>query len=117
MPHRSAPVRRKSVAVEIDDVDVDGPQRVSLFENPSSLIYQRVNAAIDDLFGGNLPLRHSCLRAPFPHQRMHLGVRTRAPTLVVAVPPLHRFLSVAPHFTKAVLGERLGGPPVFLEEI
>src|ERR1019366_6087028 len=41
MPHRPAPIGGKSVPVEIDDVDVDCPQRVSLFQNPRSFIYQR----------------------------------------------------------------------------
>src|SRR4030088_941455 len=100
MPHRSAAVSRKSVAIEIDDVDVDRPQRVTLFENPRSLVYQRVNAAMNDLFGADLPLRNSCLRAPLPHQRRHLGIGTRAPVLVVAVPSLRCFLSVSSHFTK-----------------
>src|SRR6266851_746149 len=113
MPHGPAAVSRESVTIEIDDVDVDRPQRVSFFKNPGASVDQRVNTAIDNLFGGNLPRRNSALGAPLLHQRSHFGIGTRAPVLVVAVPPLRRFLSVAPHFTKTVLSERLADSRFF----
>src|SRR6202795_3684018 len=45
IPHRPAPVAWKSIAVEIDDVNVNCTQRISFFENPGSLVYQRIDAA------------------------------------------------------------------------
>src|SRR5208283_4637431 len=101
------------VTVEIDDVDVDRSQRVSFFENPSSLIHQRIDATLDDLRGRDLPLRNSCLRAPLSHQRGHFGICARAPVLVVAVPSPCCFLAVTPHFTKTVLHERLADSGLF----
>src|SRR6202521_3365639 len=100
IPHRPAPVAWKSIAVEIDDVNVNCTQRISFFENPRSFVYQRIDAAIDDLRIGDLPLRDSCVRAPPSHQRAHLGIHAGAPVFVVEVPSPHRFLPVSPHFTK-----------------
>src|SRR5208283_4765456 len=113
IPHRPTAIGGKSVTVEIDDVDVDCPQCVSLFENPRSLIYQRIDAAIDDLRGRDLPLRDSSLRAPLPHQRSQLGINARAPVFVVEIPSPHGFLTVMPHFTKTIFGERLADSGFF----
>src|SRR5271157_4195983 len=76
MPHRTASIRGKSVTVEIDDVDVDGAERVSFFENARSFVHQRIDAAIDDFFGGDLSLRDSRIRAPLPDQRGYFGICT-----------------------------------------
>src|SRR5579872_7598832 len=57
MPHGAAAVGGKSITIEINNVDVDGTQSVSLFENPRSFVYERINAAIDDLLRGNVSLR------------------------------------------------------------
>jgi len=50
IPHGPAAMRREAVAGEIDDVDIDGAQRVSFFQNARAFIHQRVDQAIDDLF-------------------------------------------------------------------
>src|SRR5208282_1063518 len=107
MPHRPAPIGGKSVPVEIDDVDIDRPQRVSFFQNPRSLIHQRIDTTIDDLRRGNLPLRDARVRVPLPHQVGQFGIHAGAPVFVVPVPSPQRFLAVPTHFTKTVLGERL----------
>src|ERR1022692_856944 len=113
MPHRAAPIGGKSVPVEINDVDVDCPQRVSLFQNPRSLIHQRIDTTIDDLRCGNLPLRDSRVRVPLSHQGGQFGIRAGAPVFVVPVPSPQRFLAVPTHFTKTVLGERLADSGFF----
>ena len=64
IPHRTAAVGGESVTVEINDVDVDGAECVALFENSRAFVDERIGAAIDDLIGGDLALRDTCLRAP-----------------------------------------------------
>src|SRR5271154_3598523 len=98
MPHRASPISGKSVAVDVDNVDVDGAERISLFENSRPLIHQRIDAAIDDFFRGDLPLWDSSLRAPLANQGALLGILTRTPVLVVQIPSPRRFLAKPPHF-------------------
>ena len=51
VPHRSASISGKSVAVEINDVDVHRAQSVAFFEEARAFVDQRVEATIDDLYG------------------------------------------------------------------
>ncbi len=51
VPHGAAAIGRESVAIEVDDVDIDGAQGESFFEDARAFVDQRVDAAIDDFFG------------------------------------------------------------------
>ncbi len=51
--HRTATPRGKTVAIDIDDVDVARPLRNSLFHNAHALVDQRVDQSIHDLVIGN----------------------------------------------------------------
>ena len=51
IPHRTAAIGRESVAVQINDVDVDGAQRDAFLENARALIHQGIDATVDDFFG------------------------------------------------------------------
>src|SRR5277367_2396365 len=88
VPHGTTAVGGKSVAVEINDVDVGGAQRVSLFENPGAFVYQRIDATIDDFVVGDLSLRDSRFSAPLTDQRGHLGIPAASTIFVVAIPSL-----------------------------
>src|SRR5579872_1858857 len=113
MPHGAAAIGGKSITVEINNVDVDGTQRESFFENPRSFVYQRINTAIDNFVSGNVPLRNSCFRAPLPHERGHFRIRARTAILVVPVPSFRRLLAVAAKFAKTVFREGLTDPRFF----
>src|ERR1700691_1054907 len=107
IPHRTTAIGGETIAVEIDDVDVNRPQRVSFFENSRALIYQRIDAAIDDLDSRDLPLRDSCVRAPLAYESGHFGISARTAVLVVLVPSLPGFLAIAAEFTETIFGEWL----------
>src|SRR5262245_38863523 len=53
VPHRAAAPRRVAVAVDVDDVYVDGPQRDAFFQDLRAFVDQRVLRAFDDLFFGD----------------------------------------------------------------
>src|SRR5258706_5432586 len=56
VPHGAAPMRGKTVAVEIDDVDVDGTERDAFFEEVRAFVHLRVDATVDDFVRCNLAL-------------------------------------------------------------
>jgi hypothetical protein len=64
MPHGPPAIGGKSVAVEIDDVDVQGAERDAFFEQTRSLVDQRVDTAVDDFFRGDLALRNAGFGSP-----------------------------------------------------
>src|SRR6266496_538421 len=53
--HRSAAIRRKAIAGEIDHVDVGGAQRDAFLQNVRAFVGKRVDAALDDLVVRDLP--------------------------------------------------------------
>src|SRR6266404_3646828 len=50
IPHGTTAISRETIAVEIDDIDVHGAQRIALYEDPRALVHKSVEAAIDDFF-------------------------------------------------------------------
>src|SRR5580704_10543168 len=72
VPHRAAAIGWESVAVEIDDIDVDGPRSKPLFEDARPFVDQGVEAAIHDFFGGDLALRYACLGNPSRDEPCHV---------------------------------------------
>src|SRR5579864_5439412 len=46
--HRPAAMRRESISVEINNVDVDGAEGEAFLQNPRAFIDERVDAALDD---------------------------------------------------------------------
>jgi hypothetical protein len=54
--HRAAAPCREAVAVDVDGIDVRGPQRQSFVEHARALVDQRVNRALDNRVVGEGPL-------------------------------------------------------------
>src|SRR5467141_2268382 len=50
MPHGTTAIGRKSVAVQVNDIDIDGAQRIALFEDTRAFVDERVEAALDYFF-------------------------------------------------------------------
>src|SRR5215471_1714286 len=107
IPHWPAAVRREAVAVDIDDVDIDGAQRVTLFENAGAFVDQRVDAAVDDLFLRDRVLLDAGLGSPLADQAGDLGIGDGTPVLVILVPAGAGLLPVAAHLAELIFGDRL----------
>src|SRR5258707_12733950 len=50
MPHGTTAISRETIAVEIDDIDVHGAQRIALYEDPRAFVDEGVDAAVEDFF-------------------------------------------------------------------
>src|SRR6266436_123199 len=107
MPHGTTAIGRKSVAVQVNDVDINGAQSIALFEDSSAFVHERVKAAIDNFFSGDLALGNPCFGGPLPYQLSHFGIGKGAPPVVIFVPAGTGFLSITPQLAKFVFGKRL----------
>src|SRR6266487_698249 len=107
MPHGTTAIGGKSVAVQVNDVDINGAQGIALFEDTSAFVHERVKAAIDNFFSGDLTLGNPCLGGPLPYQLRHFGIGKGTPLVVIFVPAGGGFLPITPQLAKFVFGERL----------
>src|ERR1700675_3259209 len=107
VPHRTAAIRRESVAVEVDDVDIHGAKGVAFFKNARTFVDQRVDATVHDLVCRNFSLRNFRLRGPLAHELLDFGIRHRAALVVILVPTRAGFLAEASHFAELVARECL----------
>src|SRR5580693_5778773 len=121
VPHWSATIGREAVTVQVDDVNVDGAQSVTFLEDACALIYQRVDAAVDNFFFGNLPLSDTRFHCPFAHQLGDFRIRNCAAVFVILVPASSGFLAIAAHLAEIIAGKRLANSwlfqvPIFLAD-
>src|SRR5580700_5079333 len=107
VPHGSAAMGREAVAVEIDNVNVDGAQGVTFFENAGAFIDQRVDAAIDDFFLGNFSLGNASFDRPFSYQLGDFGIKNGVAVFVILVPASTGFLAVTAHLAETVSSKSL----------
>src|SRR6266566_598291 len=107
IPHGTTAIAGESVAVQVNDVDIDGTQSIALFEDTSAFVHERIKAAIDDFFSRDLALGNPCFGGPLPYQLSHFGVGKGAPLFVIFVPAGAGFLPITPQLAKFVFGERL----------
>src|SRR5579862_2405275 len=107
IPHGPAAICRKTVAVEINNVDVDRAEREAFLENPCAFIDQGINAAVDDLGGRNLTLRNPGLGRPLAYQRSDFGIAHGAPIFIVAIPACRSFLTIAAHLAETIFSNGL----------
>ena len=85
-----------------------GAHGVALFENARAFVHQRVDAALDDLLGGDLALRDARFGgATSAPRHATSGSGDRAAILVIPVPSCTGLLAVAAHFAQTILGEGL----------
>src|SRR6266699_2863401 len=107
IPHGTTAIGRKSVAVQVNDVNIDGAQGIAVIEDTSAFVHERIEAAIDNFFSGDLALGNPCFGGPLPYQLSHFGVGKGAPLFVIFVPAGAGFLPITPQLAKFVFGERL----------
>src|SRR5467141_1556082 len=105
--HGTTAISRETIAVEIDDIDVHGAQRIALYEDPRALVHKSVEAAIDDFFSRDLALRNSCFGGPLPHQLSHFGGGKGVPLVVIFVPACPGLLAISAELTEIIFAERL----------
>src|SRR5438067_8164292 len=85
--HRSAAIRRKAVAGEIDHVDVGGAQRDAFLEDVRAFVGERIHAALDDFLVADLARLVSHLFPIGAKHLLHFGVGNRfAVARFVAIP-------------------------------
>src|SRR5580704_65174 len=107
IPHGTAAMCGKTVAIQINDVDVGSAQRVTFFQNPRTLVDKRIDAAICDLLGGDSTLHDSGLCNPFAKEFINGWVRAGLPLVVVLVPTRSGFLPEPAELTQTIFGEGL----------
>src|SRR6266571_109510 len=107
IPQGTTAIGGKSVAVQVNDVDIDGAQSIALFEDSSAFVHERIEAAIDNFFSGDLTLGNPCCGGPLPYQLRHFGIGKGTPLVVIFVPADAGFLPITPQLAKFVFGERL----------
>src|SRR6266704_3882148 len=107
IPHGTTAIGGESVAVQVNDVDIDGAQSIALFEDSSAFVHERIEAAIDNFFSGDLTLGNPCCGGPLPYQLRHFGIGKGTPLVVIFVPAGAGFLPITPQLAKFVFVERL----------
>src|SRR6266704_3993765 len=107
IPHGTTAIGGESVAVKVNDVDIDGAQSIALFEDSSAFVHERIESAIDNFFSGDLTLGNPCCGGPLPYQLRHYGIGKGTPLVVIFVPAGAGFLPITPQLAKFVFGERL----------
>src|SRR5262249_17600402 len=100
-------ISRKSISVEVDEVDVARPRRVTSLEDTGTFIDQNVNAAIHDFFRHDLTLGDVRFKRRLADQFGHFGIGNRPPVFVVLVPAGSRLLAEASHLAQPILSQRL----------
>ncbi len=101
-PHRPTAIRRKTIAVEVDDVYINRSKSVAFRENARSFVDQGINATVNDFARRYLTLRDACLARPLADERGNLRVGSRAAVLVVFVPSRAGLLAVASHLAQPI---------------
>ena len=85
--HGTAPVGRKSISVQIHDIDIGTALCDPFLDDAGTLVDERVDAALHDLMVAHLARREAFLRAVFLDDRAHLRVRDGvAGSRIVAIP-------------------------------
>ena len=77
---------------------------IAFFQDARAFVHQRINAAIDDFFGGNLALRNAGFDRHHFDQRVDFRIGDRPAILVVFVPARAGFLAEASHLAKPIVG-------------
>src|SRR6516225_10269271 len=107
VPHGSATVRRETVPVEKDNVDIGGAQRIALLQNARSFVHERIDAPLHNLIGRDGALRNAGFFTPFPEQDWYSRIRFSAALFIILVPTRASLLAESPQFTQLVFGEGL----------
>src|SRR4029077_5512703 len=113
VPHRASSISWETIAVEIDDVDVDCAERVTFLQDARAFIDQGIDAAVDDFVGRNLTLRDAGLGGPLLGPGGDFGIRDSLPAFVVLVPAGAGLLTKATHFAETVSGKGLADAGFF----
>src|SRR3981081_2213041 len=98
VPHRSSAISRKSVPIQVNDVDVDGAQSDALLEDARALIHESQDTAVDDFLRRDLALRNAGCGSPLAQNAGYFGIGNPVPVLVVLVPAGAGFLAITSHF-------------------
>src|SRR6516165_8810202 len=107
VPHGSATVRRETVPVEKDNVDIGGSQRVALLQNARPFVHERIDAPLHNLIGRDGVLGNAGFFSPFLEQDWYSRIRFSAALFIILVPTRAGLLAESPEFTQFVFGEGL----------
>src|ERR1051326_1518560 len=113
IPHGAATMRREAITGEIDDVDIDGAQRVAFFKNTRAFIDQRIDKAIDNLFFRDRVLLNTSFSRPLANILFYRGIKNGTAILIIFVPACAGFLTIAPHLAETILRQRLANTRFF----
>src|SRR6516164_3554706 len=87
IPHRPAAVGGEPVSVDVNDVDVAGPQGDALLQNSRTLVDEGVDGPLDDLIGSDFARRNAGFAGRLRGEPCGVRVRRRgAPASLVTVP-------------------------------
>src|SRR5215472_5792726 len=106
--HRAAARHGKSIAGEIDEIDVGGPQRDAVLQDAGTLVDERKDAAVDDLVVGDLARDEAFLLAVARDERIDRRIGDGvAASGFVAVPARAGLLSEASKLAYAIGDPRI----------
>src|SRR5437667_8924581 len=100
IPHGSSAVGWKPVSVEINDIDISGAQRITLFENAGAFVDHGVNAALDDLLVTDGPPRNAGPPGRLFDQGFDFRIGERLSIFIVAIPSRAGLLSQSAHLVE-----------------
>src|SRR6185369_554312 len=101
--HGAAAMDGEAVAVDVDDVDIAGPEREAFLQDLGALVDEGVDAALEDLLVADRAALDAPLLGGLRDERFDLGIRhRRAAALLVAIPAGARLLAEAAHLADAV---------------
>src|SRR5580704_7652278 len=107
IPHGTAAMRRKTVTIQINNVDIGSAQRVTFFQNAGTLVDECIDRAIGDFLSGDFTLHNSSLGNPLANELMDRRVRDCPPLVVIFVPTRSGLLPESTEFTQTIFGEGL----------
>src|SRR5579871_3615615 len=107
VPHRSTSVRGKAVAVDVDDVDIDGPQSDPLFQNLGTFVDEGVKGAFQDFFVCDPAPRNPCLASALRDELLHVRIGDcPSGRFFVAIPAAAGFLAKTAHLAQSIGHQR-----------
>src|SRR5262249_15314257 len=113
VPHGTATVRREAIAIEVDDIDIDGTESDAFFQDTCTFVDESVDEALDNLFFCDIALLNARLRSLFADIFFHDGIRNGAAIFIIFVPAGAGLLAVAAHFAETVFCQWLANTGFF----
>src|SRR5579875_414861 len=113
VPHGAAAVSGKTIAGEVDGIDIGGTQGITFFEDARAFVDHGINAALENFAVRDPALGNARCRGGFPDEVFNAGIGDGFALLIVAIPAAGGFLAEPAHFDELIDDERLADAGLF----